>query len=316
MIRIKTDITAFVFIFSSMLIFSSCYKDGTPEPNPFEENVRPHDTIGFVIQDIDPTSIAGLYKNIFGPTCANSGCHDGTFEPDFRTMESSYHSMVFKSPIKNDGSVTYRVDPGNPNGSALMKRLSGAIAPEMPIEIEPDSDWWEKSDTYIQNIRDWIQNGAKDLSGNDPRVGMIKPSIIGAVARYDGMPILREFGYGPFMIHDSLDDISIYISFDQINEPDNFQLNEFILGYEDAGFIPQDTFIMEILEIPLIDYGLFGKAVSFTHKIDLTLSSSNLEREHVFFRCRVRDNSNTTTEIPNDNAFYNIKEYLSFKRFD
>ena len=155
----KIKITTYIFCaFLLGMNLSSCERTGPGDPNPFEENKINQDTVSFEFEDIDPNSITGIYQNIFGPTCANSGCHDGTFEPDFRTIESSYHSLVYRVPIKNDGNLTYRVDPGNPNQSALMRRLDGTILPKMPIEIEPDSDWWEKSDDYIQNVRNWIEN--------------------------------------------------------------------------------------------------------------------------------------------------------------
>ena len=73
----------------------------------------------------DPNSIAGLHKNIFQPTCANSGCHDGTFEPDFRTIQSTYNTLVLQPVIKNNpqGTFDYRVVPGDPDAGVLITRL-------------------------------------------------------------------------------------------------------------------------------------------------------------------------------------------------
>ena len=177
MIRVNTNASILLVILITAISFESCYKEAINEPNPFQENAVNQDTVNFVPLDIDPNSIAGLYQNIFGPTCANVGCHDGTFEPDFRTIESSYHSMVYQLPIKDDGTLTYRVDPGNPNQSSILKRLDGSITPPMPIDIEPDSDWWNKSDEYIQNVRNWIENGALDMAGNAPVLNHINPTI-------------------------------------------------------------------------------------------------------------------------------------------
>ena len=308
------NISLIFFIICVGLIFNACYKDGALEENPFEVNTFNQDTVNLELIDIEPTSIAGLYQNIFGPTCANSGCHDGTFEPDFRTMESSYHSMVYKAPIKNDGSLTYRVDPGNPNQSALLQRIIGDITPLMPIEIEPDSDWIENSETYIQNIRDWISDGARDLSGNLPDINIVHPTIMGVVAEYNDTTILRDGGYGPFLIPDSLDNVTFYFSFDPINNPEAFELNEFMLGIEESGFQSQYSDIMEVMDSPKVDYGLFGKSVLYTHKIEINLDSIGMSSQHIFMRIKVQDGSNTITEIPTDDAFYNVKEYLSFIR--
>ena len=96
-----------IIIISIALVCKSCYKDGTLEPNPFEENMVGQDSVNLELIEIDPTSIAGLYQNIFGPTCANSGCHDGTFEPDFRTMESKMlESVYFAGEVLNIDAVT------------------------------------------------------------------------------------------------------------------------------------------------------------------------------------------------------------------
>ncbi|MGB1317595.1 MAG: hypothetical protein ACPG5W_05290, partial [Flavobacteriales bacterium] len=93
-----------------LFILSGC----TPDvENPFDDpnNFPPDDTTG--IENIDPASFVGLHQNIFKPTCANSGCHDGTFEPDFRTIESSYNTLVFHDVVKNNpaGTYEYRVKP-------------------------------------------------------------------------------------------------------------------------------------------------------------------------------------------------------------
>jgi hypothetical protein len=78
----------------AMVGLLSCQKNEVPE-NPFNNYTPNQDTVKFIYQDPDSFSIAGLYTYIFKPTCANVGCHDGTFEPDFRTLESAYNSLVF-----------------------------------------------------------------------------------------------------------------------------------------------------------------------------------------------------------------------------
>ena len=138
--------------------------------NPYDliEEETPQDSTQI---DLDPTSLAGLHANIFIKTCANSGCHDGTFEPDFRTVESSYNTLVNHPIIKNDpqNSFSVRVLPGDIAASQLVTRLEKDIDDNsgiMPLVIEPDSDWPEKREEYIQNIKDWIAAGAKDALGN------------------------------------------------------------------------------------------------------------------------------------------------------
>ena len=134
--------------------------------NPFDGQVVNQDTVSLHIINPEPNSIAGIYQNVLKPTCANSGCHDGTFEPDYRTLNSAYNTLVYQTPIKNDGNYSFRVEPYNAQGSILMARLRNMVTPSMPIQIEPDSDWPQKKDQYINNIQTWINNGAPDIMGN------------------------------------------------------------------------------------------------------------------------------------------------------
>ena len=147
---------------------ASCGEDEPPF-NPFDDPTLqppPEDTTDTGIV-LDPTSLAGLHQTIFKPVCANSGCHDGSFEPEFRTIESSYNTLVNHDALKLDISttITKRVVPGNPDQSMLMYRLTQFLPNSsgiMPLQVEPDSDWNEKKDEYINNIRTWILNGAPD----------------------------------------------------------------------------------------------------------------------------------------------------------
>jgi hypothetical protein len=310
--RFTINFSCFILGVAIIMTLNSCVEDALIEPNPFEENINNQDTVQFMFDDIDPNSIAGLYQNIFGKTCANVGCHDGTFEPDFRTIESSYHSMVYRTPIKNDGSLTFRVDPGNPNQSAIVQRLAGTITPKMPIEIEPDSDWLEKSDEYIQNVRTWIEDGALDLSGNAPQPNYINPNIIGAMATADGVILTREDTYGTILIPDSVSNIQLYIGFDPINDPTNFSVNELMFGKDHELFTADTSIVMEIMDDPIFEFGLYGEMIDYTHKIDALFSTSG----HYFMRIRVQEESNPIIEIPTDDGLYYIKEYMSFTLVD
>ena len=77
-----------VFVNLLLIFLFSCKEEYV---NPFDNitNTNLNETNNI---ELEPTSIAGIHANVFRPTCANSGCHDGTFEPDFRTIESSYNT--------------------------------------------------------------------------------------------------------------------------------------------------------------------------------------------------------------------------------
>ena len=79
-----------VSLIAALVIFMySCKKESSN--NPYDalavvENTNPD------LSSIPSTNFAYLHDKVFAPTCANSGCHDGTFEPEFRSITSSYRN--------------------------------------------------------------------------------------------------------------------------------------------------------------------------------------------------------------------------------
>ncbi len=99
------------------MMTSMCSVEEDPTPNPFgdaSDNIEDGDTI-------DPRTIAGLHRYIFAVKFANPTCHDGSFEPDFRTVESSYQTMVYHPVTKNseDERFRFRVYPNKADSSWL-----------------------------------------------------------------------------------------------------------------------------------------------------------------------------------------------------
>lgn len=159
----------------------ACRKNDGPA-NPFANPaLKPPPVTGDTVL-FGPYDFAGLHRDIFQPTCSNSGCHDGTFEPDFRTIESSYNTMVYQPIIKNNpaGDYSYRVVPGNASASVLMNRLTvdiDGLSGIMPLLTDPNSPWPANKQAYIERIQGWINQGAKDVFGNPPVSGPNQPKI-------------------------------------------------------------------------------------------------------------------------------------------
>lgn len=145
-------------IFILLLALISC---GTEQPpNPFDIGTgEPVDTANL-------TGFAALHEKFLEPRCANPACHDGTFEPDFRTVEGSYNTLVYHPVVKNDenGTFEYRVVPGDVNQSWLINRLMTAndTLGRMPLYAEPLT--WDE----VKEFSDWIMAGAPDARGNLP----------------------------------------------------------------------------------------------------------------------------------------------------
>src|SRR5262245_6009672 len=117
------------------LFYSSCSKDDSEPPaNPYDGVNYDVDTTTEQIPD--PFSITGLHRNIFNPKCNVPGCHDGTFEPDFRSVQSAYSTLVYqqvnKVTVNYVDSFTYRVVPFDAANSFIHERITTTTPDYMP----------------------------------------------------------------------------------------------------------------------------------------------------------------------------------------
>jgi len=305
--------------FSSILLLSillgACGTQGPP-PNPFDP-FNNDTTVTEVPVEVDPNSIVGLQFNIFTPTCANSGCHDGTFEPDFRSIESSYNTMVNHPIIKNNpaGDYNTRVKPGDADRSILWVRLLEDIDGQsgiMPLALEPDSDWEQKKDEYLDNIKQWINDGAKDMFGNPPLNGNLQPAMRGVAAYANGNLLQRNSGDGYVSVPPGVSSIDIWVAlYDDNTTVDKLEHNKvkFAASLNDFdNALEKDLTI----ESPITEIGYFGEPVQYFHKVSLDVTSYGAG-ERVFMRVYVKDPAlSNITEIPGSGSNTYIKEYFSF----
>ncbi len=308
----RNGIIALIALLS--LVWVACNKEDVPV-NPFDGQVVNQDTVSLTIINPEPNSIAGIYQNILKPTCANSGCHDGTFEPDYRTLNSAYNTLVYQVPIKNDGNYSFRVEPYNAQGSVLMARLRNLITPSMPIQIEPNSDWPQKKDQYINNILTWINNGAPDIMGNVRQITHPAPELIGAGAAEADQWMSRSGETGPLVMPGSATNIRLYFAFrhDELM-PDQLQYNRISFSDNANAFGGATQNVLQLLPTPRMERGFYGNVVAYTHYIDIDPAAEfDAGQEQWYFRVYVQDQQNPVTEIPTDNGIYYIKSYMSFR---
>jgi hypothetical protein len=299
----------------------ACKKD-TPK--------NPYDDIETGVNNDNPDpdqypegSFAWLHGKIFSPTCANSGCHDGTFEPDFRTISSSYYSLVNHPVVANDeaGSFSQRVVPGNISASFLHERLTVEIpntSGMMPLAAEDDPSWNANSAFYIQKINDWIAAGAPDMAGNAaPAAGVNSPPLVYGMAIFPvgntTNPYPREtdspYGIGAIVVPNTMVDVWIF-PFD-----DNALLNDFeaaslkvSASLSDFSNAISGTFQEQSTPITALDFG--NNPNTFYYKATINLSSFE-SGSLCYVRNYLDDGVQPTlTEVPNNasNPFW----YLLF----
>ncbi|MEY3398310.1 MAG: hypothetical protein RL220_904, partial [Bacteroidota bacterium] len=301
-------------LFMSGSLLLTCGKDDELPPNPYANTTTVIENDNPDVDDLPVGSFAWLHGKIFEPTCANSGCHDGTFEPEFRTIASSYNSLVNHPVIANnpENSFTYRVVPGNVEMSWLHERLTNFVpntSGTMPLELDPGSDWEAQSNFYIQKLEEWIDAGAPDMFGNPPpAVGVDMPPLVyGLVAFPEGNttdPYPRENGQSiaPILVNSAPADIWI-LPFDD---------NALVTGFESVSIKASTsiTDFSEAIDVPCtlsapitaLDFG--NSPNSFYYKGTLDLSGMSPGTTY-YLRCYVDDGvQDEITEIPNNGSTY------------
>ncbi len=312
MVKIKPFIVGCFFV----TILVQCTKEGKIPDNPYLDPSHQQKTENPIDSAVKDWSIQALYRDIFYPTCANSGCHDGTFEPDFRTIESSYRSLVNVTPIKNDslGSFLSRVIPGDAEGSMLTYRLTvnlGGNSGIMPLALEPNSDWPTKKEEYINRIKKWIDSGARDTKGFAPISPNYPVQIFGTALMSGGNMQPRGGKYEPIYASAGNYELVVALHDDQLNQA---QLSGVKLNLsENPNFydaLNEKSFTK--LPAPLVQQGIFSSSTEYYFTIPLDLSAY-VQGQVIWLRVSVDDGTNGMVHLPSASSMFFLKKYLAIK---
>jgi hypothetical protein len=213
--HIFKKISVFILLFIvSLVSFFRCNKQSTTPENPYD-SINYGDSV-FVEDTLDPNSITALHRDIFFPKCATPGCHDGNFEPNFLSVQSTYSTLVYHPLVKTDsnGYFLYRVQAYDTASSWLHERLvtDDATLGRMPLYADP------LSQEEMDRINNWIMNGAPDTYENKAVYPDVQPTIAfylalneftqGAITISGSDNRLNGIGYNPFLVKT---DSSFYI---------------------------------------------------------------------------------------------------------
>ena len=305
----------------TLLAFSCKKEEDSSSSNPFNDPaIKPPVDTSTPFQ-YDSSSFQFLYYKVFKPTCANSGCHDGNFQPDFRTIYSSYNTLVLHDVIQNDAqqSFKYRVDPGHPATSLLHERLTNFMENTsgiMPLAVDEDSEWNTDSSLFKKLIFDWIKKGAPDSYGNLPGSVNQKPQVIGIMAFSSGNttnPYTRKSGgLSPISIPEAAA-IDVWFAFsDDKTDPANLKLTTLKSSYELYNFKGSPEYILT-KGSSISGKDFWDNTVSFTHKTTLSFPSDTIGT-YIFLRTYLMDEDQSdTTEIPNKGTSDIVRSYFTLK---
>ncbi|MCG3165991.1 MAG: hypothetical protein POELPBGB_01766 [Bacteroidia bacterium] len=311
---IKKTFPAIVVLLILSIAVTSCYKDTPEPPNPYDAIDYP--TTPAPVDTVDPTSFVALHRNIFATRCAVPGCHDGHFEPDFRTLQSAYSTLVYHPIIKNnaDSTFQFRVIPLNKEESVLYERLTNCCFVNQDDRMPQDNIGVPLESNHISNIAAWIDNGARDIFGalpsypnQEPLIGfylalntdLLNP-IIYSNNRIDGVY------YNPFILPNNTDFyIAIQVT-DDSTATSALQYNKFKMSYDPDDFSPSAPGYREYTA----NYFQNGNDEAFLALIN---SGDFIADSVVYFRYFVNDGDHQqNTQFPRDESIIQYKTFYSF----
>lgn len=312
---------------SIMLFFISCKEEiHRIEPElPF----NPFDTITFedgVLDEIeiDSSSLLGLHTFIFKPTCAIPSCHDGTFEPDFRTVQSAYNTLVYHPVIKNDEdeSFTYRVIPGNLSKSWLHERITteDETLGRMPL-------YDSLTNSEIAAINKWIEDGAQDVMGFSAILPVFtSPATSGFLAYLNDtvgerLDENRADIVSPILLPDN-ETIEIWFGVYDFDADSNFAwgnaltYNKARISSEGYNVTDYDEYTMEVEPVgtPFIGPLYWDDTYTTYYYQHFTFNTADYTPGKIYFiRFYVQDDEHAfPTEIPDDGYNPYLMTYFSF----
>jgi len=188
----------------------------------------------------------------------------------------------------------------------------------MPLSAEynPEHYWYDNEEEYINNIKDWIDNGAKDMFGNFPLLPNDIPLARGMVVFASGQlnsPINRNSQNGTVLISNNLDSVDLWFSItDDLLFSNQLSYNKIKISNSLHNFSDVSESDLEVLNNPISEVGFFSNVglESFFHKFTLDLGTYNAG-DIIYVKVYVKDNVNPITEIPNNGSPFSFIQYFS-----
>lgn len=298
-----------------LLFFAACKNDDTPPPNPFDVVIEVPDTDPV---EPDSVSLVGLHKFIFSQSCAVPGCHDGAFEPDFRTVQSTYSTLVFQPVIKNtpDGRYEVRVKPFSVAESWLHHRVTteDQVLGRMPLYDNP------LTPGQVRAIEDWITAGAPDMFGNVSALPNTQPQFLGVAAFISFGPVefrvdtTRDDVFAPFGTLNNRE-MTLWIRVeDDSTAISDLQINEVQFSDDPYDFSNATTVKATYSATPKIVEDFYGPGEDADFYWNVKVNTGTLSPNAIsYMRYRVTDGDHAETfEFPTTDQGIGWQFYMSF----
>jgi len=303
-----------------LLSMLSCKRETIPGEDP-SLPFNPFDTVTYDQNggsniNIDPNSFLGIHTFILAKKCAVSGCHDGSFEPDYRTVQSAYNTLVYHPVVKNNASnsFTYRVVPGDTTMSWLHERITtnDIILGQMPLYDTP------LTKQQVNNIENWILGGAPDVFGNNPMLPNFQPQTYGYVCYAEDtggikLDTMRARPIDPMVIPPGVSNLHFWFGFlDDVDLPFQLTYNKVRISAHPTNFTGAAEFNMTPTITPFWDVSYFGGPYPYFHYANIP-TAGLIPGKVYYIRTYVKDSHHTTpTEIPETGSQLYMFTYFAF----
>ena len=319
----NTSLTLALGIMASMVVFFvACDKETDLPHNPYDDIVYP--TPPAPIDTLNPNSIVAIHRDILHPRCAVPGCHDGNFEPDFRTVQSSTSTLVYARIVKNnaDSTFMFRVVPYDTAQSVLHERLTNCCFANTNDRMPQDNIGVPLESAYITRIENWVMGGAKNMFGeveNYPNqapqityyVGIDTISVDAIIAAANAnFPLTSTANridgvyYNPFILSDGQNMAIAVAVEDDSTAMGALQGSKMLFSYDFDDFSPSAQGYQQInaqfLNLP---------GISFWY---VQFNTSLFDPENVVYMRYYVSDGESTTEMPRTEMVIQYKTFWSF----
>ena len=295
----------------SIAMLNSCKKEAPAPANPYN-SINRNDTTSNAIT-ADSLTITYLHQKVLSTRCALNGCHEGHFEPDFRTPMSAFASLVFAPITKNDTARRYkfRVIPNDTTRSVLYQRITNCCFVNTNDRMPQDNIGVPLPDSSIHMVARWIMNGARDMYGNIPT----RPDEPVIINGYFAISTNYQTGYSnnrldsiysnPFVLPAAVNSFYlVVVDTDDITPTTQFRVNTLKLSLNATDFSNATTVQATYLNANGPQYWV------------ATVNPTNFPvGDTVYMRYYVNDGTHTSnTEFPNAGSNPLYYTYWSFVR--
>ncbi|MCB0395109.1 MAG: hypothetical protein KDD36_00560 [Flavobacteriales bacterium] len=298
-----------------MIGFGACKKDDAVPDNPYDD--VDYNTGGSGNDTVDPNSITGIHRNIFITRCALPGCHDGNFEPDFRSVQSSYATLVYHPVIKNNANndFTFRVVPYDTAKSVLHERITNCCFVNQDDRMPQDNIGVPMDQEDIDHIANWILNGARDINGQVSKYPNLEPTLVSPfyVAIDDKIPPTVAYSdqnnrvdsiiYKPFFVPNNVNFVLAFYVDDDSTAIKNLLVNQVKMSLDPDDFSTGWQVNASYLNLNPDEIYI------------ATINTSSLPKDTtIFFRYYMNDGDHSqNTEFLRDGFAYEYKTYFAFR---